>query len=555
MDSRRLVLCLVLLWFPFAARASGPPQAAIASAHPLATRAGIEALAQGGNAFDAAVAVAAALAVVQPAGSGLGGGAFWLLHRADGRDIMLDGRERAPLAASRDMYLDRHGKVIPNRSIDGPLSAAIPGMPAALVHLAEHYGRLPLRTSLSPAIRYADQGLPVGDAYVRLLRIREPAIRRWPASAAIFLDDGRVPAAGFRLVQQDLADTLRLLARRGRDGFYRGALAERLVHEVRNAGGNWTRRDLDEYQPVERLPLKGRYRNLEITTVAPPGGGTVLLQALNILSLFDLSAQTPVARKHLIVEAMRRAYHDRERYLGDSDFVRIPLPRLLSLDYAAGLAATMRADRALPSTHFAASALPETDGGNTTHYSIIDREGNAVAATLSINYPFGSGFVPAGTGVVLNDEMDDFAAQPGTPNVYGLVGGEQNTIAPSKRMLSSMTPTLLNDGERMGIVGTPGGSRIISMVLLAALAFAEGSGVHTVVGQQRFHHQYLPDRIEFEPGALTGDELAVLRKMGHEVQPLERPYGDMHAVIWDRQTQRVTAASDPRGEGAAALWP
>lgn len=555
MLGRRFVIWVVLLGLTAAARAAGPPQAAVASAHPLATRAGIEMLAQGGNAFDAAVAVAAALAVVQPGGSGLGGGGFWLLHRAAGGDVMLDGRERAPLAATREMYLDRQGNPIPDRSIDGPLSAAIPGMPAALAHLAARYGRLPLRTALGPAIRYADHGFPVGEPYVRLLRMRERAIRRWPASAAIFLDDGRVPAAGFRLVQQDLADTLRLLADRGRDGFYRGALADRMVREVRNAGGNWMRRDLDEYRPVERQPLKGRYRDLEITTVPPPGGGAVLLQSVNILSLFDLHAQAPASQKHLIVEAMRRAYHDRDRYLGDPDFVAIPLSRLLSLDYAAGLAATMRADRALPSSEFATAAPPEPDGGNTTHYSIIDREGNAVAATLTINYPFGSGFVPAGTGVVLNDEMDDFAARPGTPNVYGLMGGEQNTIAPGKRMLSSMTPTFLNDGERLGILGTPGGSRIISMVLLATLAFAEGSGVHAVVGHGRFHHQYLPDRIEFEPGALNDDELAALRSMGHELEPLERRYGDMHAVIWDRRAGRVTAASDPRGEGAAVLWP
>lgn len=535
--------------------AAGPPAAAVASAHPLATRAGVEVLARGGNAFDAAIAVAASLAVVQPAGSGLGGGGFWLLHRADGREIMLDGRERAPYAATRDMYLDRAGQVLPKRSIDGPLAAGIPGMPAALAHLASTYGRLPLPVSLAPAIRYAEQGFRVGDAYVRAITMRESAIRRWPASADIFLDGGRLPAAGGRLVQSDLAETLTVFGRRGHPGFYQGEVAERLVRGIRRAGGIWTLRDLADYRIIEREPLHGRFRDVKITTVAPPGGGAVLLEALNVLGTFDLRDSTPVGRTHLVVEAMRRAYHDRERYLGDPDFVEIPLQRLLSADYAAGLAATMRTDRALPSNQLAAAPQPEPDGGNTTHYSIIDREGNAVAATLSINYPFGSGFVADGTGVLLNDEMDDFAARPGTPNVYGLVGGEQNTIAPGKRMLSSMTPSFLDDGDRFAILGTPGGSRIISMVLLATLEFAEGAGPNAIVARKRIHHQFLPDRIEFEPGALSGDEAVSLRRYGHALQPLERPYGDMHAVVWDRRIQRISAASDPRGEGAAARRP
>jgi gamma-glutamyltranspeptidase/glutathione hydrolase len=555
MGLRSVGAWIVLICLAAPSGASGPPQCAVASAHPLATRAGIEALAQGGNAFDAAVAVSAALAVVQPWGSGLGGGGFWLLRRSDGREMMVDGRERAPRAATRDMYLDRFGNVVPSRSIDGPLAAAIPGAPAVLAHLSEHYGRLGLRVTLRPAIRYAEQGFLVGGAYARAVRMREAALRRWPAGTAIFFDHGRLPAPGFRLVQPDLAVTLRSLARHGRDGFYGGAVADRLVREVRHGGGRWSLRDLDEYRPVERKPIVSRHRNLAVTTAAPPGGGAVLIEALNVLSAYDLSRHEPVTRTHLVVEAMRRAYHDRDRFLGDPDFVAIPLNRLLSLDYAAGLRTTVRLDRALPSVHFAANAYPEPEGANTTHFSVIDREGNSVAATLSINYPFGSGFVAAGTGVVLNDEMDDFAARPGTPNVYGLVGGEPNAIAPGKRMLSSMTPTFLDDGERFAIVGTPGGSRITSMVLLATLDFAAGAGGHSMVSRRRYHHQYLPDRIEFEPGALSTAEVASLRARGHEIKALERPYGDMHAVIWDRRSNRVTAASDPRGEGSAANWP
>lgn len=548
-------LGIVILCLTPPAGASAPPQGAVASAHPLATRAGVEILAKGGNAFDAAVAVSAALAVVQPAGSGLGGGGFWLLHHSDGREVMVDGRERAPRAATREMYLDRFGRVVPNRSIDGPYASAIPGAPAALAHLSAHYGRLALSVALAPAIRYAERGFPVGEAYVRAVRMRETALRRWPAATAIFFDRGRLPRAGFHLVQGDLAETLRSLARYGRDGFYDGRVAQRLVREVRRAGGNWTLRDLAEYRPAERKPLAVRYRNFAVTTAPPPGGGAVLIEALNVLSAFDLTQHEAAARTHLIVEAMRRAYHDRDRFLGDPDFVAIPLGRLLSPDYAAGLAATLRLDRALPSAYFAAHGSPERDGADTTHFSVIDREGNAVAATLSINYPLGSGFVPAGTGVVLNDEMDDFAARPGSPNVYGLVGGEPNAIAPGKRMLSSMTPTFLDDGERFAVVGTPGGSRITTMVLLATLDFAAGAGVHSMVSRHRYHHQYLPDRIEFEPGALSAADVERLRQRGHEVTALERRYGDMHVVIWDKRLNRVTAASDPRGEGAAAQWP
>jgi gamma-glutamyltranspeptidase/glutathione hydrolase len=538
-----------------AALAAPPPQAAIASAHPLATQAGFEILHKGGNAFDAAVAVSAALAVVEPAGSGLGGGGFWLLHRAaDGKEIMLDGRERAPQAATRTMYLDASGQPVPKRSIDGPLAAAIPGMPAALVHLAQHYGRLPLSKTLAPAIRYAETGFPVGERHVRLLAPRAETLRRFPAAAAIFLPGGKAPEPGERLVEKDLAETLRKMARHGKAGFYRGETAEKLVEGVRTAGGVWTLRDLADYRVVERKPIRGFYRGIRITTAAPPSaGGIGLIEMLNVLSGYDMNGLPEITRKHLIVEAMRRAYHDREQYLGDPDFVPIPVPRLLSPDYAAGLRTSLRPDRALPSAYLSPPAPPEPAGENTTHFSILDKEGNAVAATLSINYSFGSGFVAPGTGVLLNDEMDDFAAKPGSPNVYGLVGGEANAIAPGKRMLSSMTPTFLDDGRRLGLLGTPGGSRIVSMVLLAVLDFAQGKGPDSWVATPRFHHQYLPDVIEHEPGGLSESEQAGLRQLGHELKDVGRRYGDMQAVLWEKHPNRVRAASDPRGEGFAAV--
>ena len=547
-------LALALLLFSFLAQA-GPPQAAISSAHPLSTRAGFEILDRGGNAFDAAIAVSAALAVVEPSGSGLGGGGFWLLRRAsDGREAMVDGRERAPLAATRSMYLDAAGHPLADRYMNGPLAAGIPGMPAALAHLAEHFGRLPLAMSLAPAIRYAEEGFPVGERYVRLITPRAEVLKGSPSAAAIFLPGGRLPAPGDRLVQKDLAATLRNLAHSGRDGFYSGATADKLADGVRAAGGIWTRRDLEDYRAIEREPVHGYYQGILITSAAPPSaGGVGLIEMLNILNAYDLDSLPAVTRIHLIVEAMRRAYHDREEFLGDPDFVAIPLLRLLSPNYAAGLRSTLRLDRALPSDFLSQPVKPEPVGEHTTHFSILDREGNAVAATLSINYSFGSGFVPPGTGVLLNDEMDDFAAKPGTANVYGLVGGKANAIAQGKRMMSRMAPTFLDDGARFGLVGTPGGSRIVSMVLLAALDFARGRGPESWVALPRFHHQYLPDVIEHEPGALDAAEQQALRQLGHALKQTERPYGDMHAVLWEKEKNRVRAASDPRGEGSAEV--
>ncbi len=553
---RRLALALVAtLLISVRAGAATPPEAAIASAHPLATAAGHEVLEAGGNAFDAAVAVAAVLGVVEPYGSGLGGGGFWLLHRAaDGREVMVDARERAPLAAQRDLYLDADGAVVPNASVDGPLAAAIPGQPAAFVHLAARYGRLPLARSLAPAIRIAREGFPVDDHYRRYAGFRRDALLASPAAAATLLVEGEVPAEGYLLRQPTLAATLESIARDGLGGFYTGPVAERLVAAVQTAGGIWSAEDLAAYEVVERLPVVGHYRGMRIVSAAPPSsGGVALVEMLNVLAGYDLATAAPVTRRHLITEAMRRAYRDRAEYLGDPDFVTVPLARLTDPDYAAGLRAAIRPDRATPS-----SALPGAAGGpdgpHTSHLSVLDREGNRVAATLSVNYPFGSGFMAEGTGVLLNDEMDDFSAKPGVPNVYGLVGAEANAIAPGKRPLSSMSPTFLEQGEDVAIVGTPGGSRIITMVLLTALEFAEGRrDVEAWVRLPRIHHQYLPDRLQAEPDALTAEEQAALTALGHTVTVSERPWGNLQVVLWEGGKGRVTAASDPRGIGRAEV--
>lgn len=548
------LLCCACLLVTSLATAAPPPAAAIASAHPEATRAGHAILGAGGNAFDAAVAVSAALAVVEPYGSGLGGGGFWLLHRAsDGHEVMVDGRERAPLAASRDMYLDADGEPIPGLSIAGPLAAGIPGTPAALVHLAERYGRLPLAQSLAPAIALARDGVEVGEQYARLAGFRLDALRATPGDSP-FLDAGAPPEPGWRLRQSDLAATLRHLARAGHDGFYRGTVARALVDGVRAAGGIWSMEDLANYRVAERTPVRGAFGSLRYTAAAlPSSGGIVLAQILNMLAQDPLESLDEATRDHLLVEAMRRAYRDRSVHLGDPDQVPVPVARLLSEDYAAGLRAGIHPGRATPSALLPGVVDVAPRGHDTTHFSILDREGNRVAATMSLNYPFGSGFVPPGTGVLLNDEMDDFSIRPGVPNVYGLVGNEANAIAPGKRMLSSMTPVFLDDGRRVAILGTPGGSRIITMVLLATLEFVRGGAAEALVGLPRFHHQYLPDRVQFEPGAWSDVRAAALEARGHEVQRLERTWGDMQAVVWDRADREVTAASDPRGEGLAEV--
>lgn len=530
-------------------------KAAIASAHPLATAAGFEILDKGGNVFDAAVAVSATLAVVEPSGSGLGGGGYWLLHReSDGFETVIDGREKAPLAAHQAMFVDKSGKAIPKLSLDGALAAAIPGMPAALAHLSEKYGRLPLAESLKPAIRAAETGFAIGERYRKMLKVRAELMKKYPSSAQVFLTEGDVPKSFSILRQPDLAKTLTQLADSGRDGFYEGEVAEKLVDGVKLAGGIWSKQDLAAYRVVEREPVKGNYHGINITSAAPSSsGGVVLIEALNILSGYDLKQADTTVRKHLIIEALRRAYHDRTLYMGDPDFVEMPVQRLLNEDYAAGLRGSLRQDKALPSDMLSGENRPQPEGDNTTHFSIVDEQGNRVAATLSINFPFGSGFVVPGTGVLLNDEMDDFTSQPGAMNGYGIVGGTANAIVPGKRMLSSMTPTFLDDGNNVAVLGTPGGSRITSMVLLAALDFADGKGPESWVKLPRFHHQFMPDVVEYEKDALTADEQARLVAMGHALKEVRYSYGDMQAVQWNKSTHRMAAASDRRGEGRATV--
>lgn len=520
----------------------------------MATEAGHEILEQGGNAFDAAVAVSATLSVVEPESSGLGGGGFWMLHRAsDGFEIMVDGRERAPAAAHKDMYLDENGEVNRDLAVNGPLAGGIPGEVAGLVHIAEKYGRLPLAQSLQPAIRIAREGFAVDEKFHSMMEWRIDNVRRWPAAAAALLDNGEVPEVGFIIRLPDIAWVLEQIAENGVDGFYTGPVAERLVNGVREAGGIWTLEDMAAYELKEREPIRTEYLGYELVTAPPPSsGGIAIAEMLNVIEGFPLDRVSRAQRAHYIVEAMRRAYRDRAIYLGDPDFADIPEAMLTSQAYADGLRASIHPRKATPSSLLPGKE-PETEGTDTTHFSIIDADGNMVAATKTVNLGFGSAFMAPGTGILINNEMDDFSAKPGEPNAFGLIGFTANEIQPYKRPLSSMTPTFMFGEDKQAAIGTPGGSRIITMVLLGILDFMEGNEPESWVSLPRFHHQFLPDEISAEGGAFTPEEVAILESYGHTVNVRDRTWGNMHGVMWNRSTNKVTAGSDPRQASGRAI--
>ncbi len=529
-----------------------PQQAAVASAHKLATEAGLEVLRQGGNAFDAAITVAAVLGVVEPYSAGIGGGGFWLLYQAEkDRYTMIDARETAPSAIKPELY-QTNGRPDRDKAINGALAAGIPGQPAAFVHLAQQYGTLPLQRLLKPAIELAKEGFEVDKIYLKLASMRLNVLQRYKETARIFLkEEKNLPKKGDRVIQSDLADTLKRLAKEGFEGFYQGTLAERMVKSVRQHGGIWTLSDLKHYRIVERSPLIGTYHQARIIASPPPSsGGIVLINMLNMLENYDLNTLSKLDRVHLITEVMRRAYRERALHLGDPDFVQIPQATLLSKTYA---------ETQMQNFAWAHSSASDTlnttvkEGDHTTHFSILDRNGNRVAATLSINLSFGSGFVAEGTGVLLNNELDDFALSPKAANAYGLTGNSANAPEPGKRPLSSMSPTFIETPDWMAILGTPGGSRIITMVLLASLEALEGKAPQTWVSLPRYHHQYLPDVLQFEPNAFENSLQAALQKRGHQLKPLDREYGNMHTILWRYGTNKIFAASDPRGIGSARV--
>ena len=557
-------VCVALLAWPALAQqpsaaSPAPGRAAIASAHPLATEAGFEILARGGNAFDAAVAVSAALAVVEPNGSGPGGGGFYLLHRAsDGRQVVVDAREVAPAAATPDMFLDADGNPVEGLSTRHAKGAAIPGAPAGWQRLADTYGRLPLAESLAPAIRLAREGFVLTESMSkdleRTLRDEDLLDGGQREFARIYPVDGQPPPAGHRLQLPDLAATLEVLTRGGAGAFYRGPFARRLVRGVEQLGGIWTLHDLAGYRIIEREPVVTTYRGVRVVGTPPPSsGGVWLANVLNVLSGYELDALDSTTRKHVMLEAMRRAHRDRAQYLGDPAFTDVPMRLLTSPDYAAGLRASIRTDRATPSDLLPGYVDAGGQGRHTTHFSVLDAEGNRVAGTITLNGWFGAGIVVPGTGILLNNQMDDFAVKAGVPNMYGLVGAAANAIAPGKRPLSSMSPTFIEGERGVAILGSPGGSYIPSMVLLGLLHWMAGADATTIVAAPRLHHQFRPDTVFAEPAALSPDEQSGLVSRGHSIQPWPATIGNLQVVTWDFDGGRVDAASDPRRAGGAAV--
>ncbi|MGE8282026.1 MAG: gamma-glutamyltransferase [Stenotrophomonas sp.] len=545
------------------ARASHPDGAAIASGHSLATQAGMEILDKGGNAFDAAVAVSSTLAVVEPISSGLGGGGFFLLHDAKtGKDLMLDARETAPESATPEAFLDKKGDLDRDRSVNGPWSAGIPGLPAALVKLAREHGRLPLTDSLAPAIRVATDGFPVYARMARGYESRREVMERYPGTREVYLRNGKPIAEGDIFKQPELAHTLQLLASNGFDGFYRGETGRKLLAGVKQAGGRWTAEELAGYTVKTREPIVFNYRDWKITTASPPSsGGIALASMLQILEGWDINTMDEAHRTHLVVEAMRRAYRDRTFFLGDPDFVDIPQKVLTSRDYAQGLRATIHPEKATPSDLLSGNPTPLEDD-ETTHFSIIDGEGNRVGGTQTVNLLYGSGLIPAGTGVLLNNEMDDFALKPGTPNAFGVMGYAANAPKPGKRMLSSMTPTFMENADKVIVIGTPGGSRIITMVLLGILGYDAGLDAQQVAALPRYHHQWLPDEISAETGAFSPEVVKQLQAMGHKIdlpgdaaaggRGSSHVWGNLQTVEWNRSTNTLSGGSDPRNPVGSA---
>src|ERR1035437_2572341 len=491
----------LLLVSPAANAASARPVAAekgmVVTAQHLATQVGVDILKRGGSAIDAAVAVGYALAVVYPAAGNLGGGGFMTVQLADGRKTFLDFREKAPLAATANMYLDKDGNVIEGLSTYGHLAVGVPGSVWGLEYAREKYGTMKRAALLKPAIALAQQGFTLAQGDVDIIHTATADFGKDPASAAIFLNKGQPFKVGDKLVQKDLANTLKAISQRGTDGFYKGKVAAAIVKSSQSGGGILTQADLDQYRVRELAPIECDYRGYHVISAPPPSsGGVVICEMLNILEgypLKDLGFRSAQA-VHYQIEAMRHAYMDRNSYLGDPDFVKNPIARLTDKAYAAQIRAVIDPDKAGVSKDIKPGVEPH-EGSNTTHYSIADRWGNAVAVTYTLNDSFGAKVTAAGTGVLLNNEMEDFTVKVGVPNLYGLVQGEANAIAPGKRPLSSMSPTIMSkDNHPVMVLGTPGGSRIITAVLLTVLNVIDyGMTVQEAVDAPRFHQQWLPD--------------------------------------------------------------
>jgi gamma-glutamyltranspeptidase / glutathione hydrolase len=518
-----------------------------------ASQAGIDILRRGGNAIDAAVAVGFVLAVTYPGAGNLGGGGFMVIRLADGRETTIDYREMAPARASRGMYLDSHGEPQADLSRNGPLAAGVPGSVAGLALAQARYGRLPLATVMAPAIALARDGFEVSQTFSDAIAGARERLQRFESSALVFLRDGTAPAAGTHFVQADLARTLSLIASDGPDAFYRGPIADLIAEEMERTGGLISRDDLAAYAAVERPPIVGTFRGYRIVSMPPPSsGGIALIQLLNILEGYPLREFGHNASRtiHLMAEAERRVFADRSQWLGDPGFYRVPVSGLTSKRYATRLRDTISETRATPSDTVRPGRPTDFESSETTHYSVVDAEGNAVATTTTLNGTFGNGQLVSGAGFLLNNEMDDFSAKPGAPNMFGLLGGEANAIAPGKRMLSSMTPTIVTrDGETRLVLGSPGGGRIITTVLQVLLNVVEFDlDVQQAVDAPRFHHQWQPDVLRLERVGFPRDVVDALDAMGHHTE-VNADMGDVHVIQIDPDSSLRVGASDPRQDG------
>lgn len=560
--------CLFLSFHWVAHAASVAPVAAengmVVAAQHLATKVGVDVLKRGGNAVDAAVAVGYALAVVYPAAGNLGGGGFMTLQLADGRKTFLDFREKAPLAATPNMYLDKDGNVIKGLSTHGHLAVGVPGSVSGLEWAREKYGTLKRQELLAPSIALAEQGFVLDQGDIDMLHTATADFRKDPASGAIFLKAGEPYQVGDKLVQKDLARTLKAISDKGPEGFYKGPVAQALTQSSQAGGGLITQADLDQYQTREMPPVECDYRGYHVVSAPPPSsGGVIICEILNILEGYPLkdlgfrSAQSV----HYQIEAMRHAYVDRNSYLGDPDFVKNPIARLTDKAYAAQIRAVIDPNKAGVSKDIKPGVAPH-EGSNTTHYSIADRWGNAVSVTYTLNDWFGAKVTVPGTGVLLNNEMDDFTVKIGVPNIYGLVQGEANAIAPGKRPLSSMSPTIVSkDNQPVMVVGTPGGSRIITAVLHTLLNVIDyGMNVQEAVDAPRFHQQWLPDVTNMENFAISPDTRKLLEAAGHKLGA-PQPANHLAAVLIGAPSlggkpvgkNRFYGANDPRRNSGLAM--
>ena len=527
----------------------------VAAEQGLATQIGVDILKAGGNAVDAAVAVGFALAVALPNSGNIGGGGFMMVHDAQsGRNIALDFREVAPRGASRNMYLDGKGNVIDGKSLRTHHAVGVPGTVAGMTHALSRWGSMPLSRVMAPAIALAESGYPVSATLAKMLEQERKNMGKWPATQAIFWQNGAPLKTGDRLVQKDLAQSMRLISQQGAKAFYQGAIAQKIAAEMAPHANAITLQDLHDYKVVEREPISGSYRGYQVVTMPPPSsGGAHLLQILNMMERWPMNqwGADSAQSVHYMAEAMKLAYADRSEYLGDPDFVKIPLKGLISKNYAGELAATIQPGKARPAKDIKPGNPQPHESDQTTHYSVVDKAGNAVAVTYTLNTNFGSGIVAKGTGIVLNNEMDDFSAKPGVANAYGLVGGDANAVAAGKRPLSSMTPALvLKDGKPFLVTGSPGGSRIITTVLQQIVnRIDHGMNPLEAAATPRFHHQWTPDELRVEKG-FSADTLALLRQWGHNVA-LRPSMGRTQTI--EIRGGMLYGASDPRNPDGRAM--